>query len=71
MILSDWLGIVGLVLTIGGFAVTLIQLARTKTAADAATEALRSTVSCMSTNHLLVLLPQFRMIDIDMDTARA
>lgn len=69
--LSDWLGIAGLVVSVVGFAVAIWQLVRTANASVATKKAIEATARRMSVNHLLVLLPQLRMIEHDLDAAMA
>jgi hypothetical protein len=69
MSLGDWLGIAGLAVSAVGFAVTIWQLVRTARAASAARQAVERTERRMAINHLLVLLPQFRLLEADLDRA--
>lgn len=62
----DWLS---LVLTLIGFGVTIWQLVRTANASIATKNAVEGTERRMALNHLLVLLPQFRLIEADLDTS--
>lgn len=68
---SDWLGIIGLIVTTIGFGVTIWQLVRTANASIATKKAIEATARRMSLNHLLVLLPQLRVIEGDLDAAMA
>jgi hypothetical protein len=71
LLLGDWLAIVGLVLTLVGFGVTIGQLVRTTRASIAARQALEVATLRLNKNHLLVLLPQIRIIEGDLDAASA
>jgi hypothetical protein len=66
---SDQLGIVSLLVTIIGFGLAIWQLVRSTNAAVATKEAIEATARRMSLNHLLVLLPQMRIIESDLDAA--
>lgn len=66
---SDWLGIVSLGITVIGFAIAIWQLVRSANAAVATRLAIEATARRMSLNHLLVLLPQLRIIENDLDAA--
>lgn len=69
MSLADWLGSIGLIVSVLGFAGTIWQLQRTVNASKATAAAITRTEKRMAMNHLLVLLPQIRMIEADLDTA--
>lgn len=69
LVLADWLGIAALGVSVVGFGVTIFQLVRTKNATVAATDALQLAATRMSVNHLLVLLPQFRLFETELDSA--
>lgn len=71
MSLSDGLSIVGIVVTCAGFTVTIWQLMRTASASEATAAAIQETARRMNLNHLLVLLPQLRVIEGDLDAAMA
>ena len=71
MNLSDSLSLAGLVVSIVGFAVAIWQLIRTANASIATKTAIEDTARRMSLNHLLVLLPQLRSIEGDLDAAAA
>jgi hypothetical protein len=66
---GDWIGLADLVVTIIGFGVAIWQLARTAKVAKATKDAIERSESRMATNHLLVLLPQFQLIENDLDAA--
>ena len=66
---SDWLGVAGLAVSVVGFAVAIWQLIRTANASVATRKAVERTEKRMALNHLLVLLPQFRLIESDLDSA--
>ena len=68
---SDWIGISGLAVTVVGFGATIWQLVRTANASIATRKAIEETARRMSLNHLLVLLPQLRVIESDLDAAMA
>jgi hypothetical protein len=68
---SDWLGILGLFTTVVGFGLTIWQLIRTANASVATKAAIEATARRMSLNHLLVLIPQLRVIEGDLDAAMA
>lgn len=63
------LSALGLLVTGGGFYLAWSQLKRTADAAEASADAMRRTEHRMALNHLLVLLPQFRLIESDLDLA--
>ncbi len=67
--LSDWLGLLGLLVSVVGFGLTIWQLARTARASEATAAAIARTEARVSVNHLLVLLPQFRILESDLDSA--
>lgn len=62
-------GILGLVATVAGFTLAILQLRRTAAATEATTKAVTRTEKRMALNHLLVLLPQFRLLEADLDNA--
>ncbi len=64
-----WMNLAGLVIGVIGFGVTIWQLFRTANAAEATTRAVERTERRMALNHLLVLLPQFRMLETELDLA--
>jgi hypothetical protein len=66
---ADWLGLAGLVVGIAGFAITIWQLVRTARASEATAAAVKRTEKQMAASYLLVLLPQFRIIESDLDSA--
>lgn len=67
--MSDFLSIVGTVVTIAAFGITIRQLVKTRDATDAARQAFERAESRLSANHLLILLPQLKAIEVDLDTA--
>lgn len=69
--LGDWLSAAGLLVSIVGFTLAIQQLRKTTSAAVATQQAIKSTSNRLSLNHLLVLLPQLRMIEGDLDAAAA
>jgi len=60
-----------LVATLLGFAVTIWQLVRTANAAKASTKALNDATRRLNSNYLLVVLPQIRLLESDLDAAMA
>lgn len=62
-------GVLGILVTAGGFILAVIQLNRTANAAEATKDAVERTEKRTTLNHLLVLLPQFRMLESDLDYA--
>lgn len=69
MNLGDWLGMAGLTVSVIGFGVAIWQLVRTANASVATRKAVERTEKRMALNHLLVLLPQFRILENDLDRA--
>lgn len=67
--LADWLAVVGLVIAVAGFSLTIWQLVRTARATEATKLAIERTEKHMAASYLLVLLPQFRIIESDLDSA--
>lgn len=67
--LADWLAVAGLAVAIAGFGVTIWQLVRTARASEATANAIQRTERQMAASYLLVLLPQFRIIEGDLDAA--
>jgi hypothetical protein len=57
------------VLTVAGFGIAIWQLVRTARASEATKIAVERTERRMALNHLLVLLPQFRILEHDLDAA--
>jgi hypothetical protein len=66
---SNWLDLLELALTVIGFGLAIWQLLRTARATEATRDAVRRTEKRMAKNHLLVLLPQFRILEHDLDAA--
>src|SRR5580692_8265065 len=66
---DDWIGLAGLVVSVVGFGVAIWQLIRTANASVATLNAVERTEKRMALNHLLVLLPQFRLLENDLDYA--
>ena len=66
---GDWIGVAGLVVSVVGFVIAIWQLVRTANATKATKEAVERSEKRMAINHLLVLLPQFRLIENDLDVA--
>lgn len=69
MTLSDWIGLIGLLVSIFGFTLAIVQLRRTANATEATAEKIEQTLDRLSVNHILVLLPQLRLIENDLDHA--
>jgi len=63
------IGAVGLVVTVVGFILAIIQLKKTATAATATKDAILVANSRMLYNHLLVVLPQLTSMEADIDRA--
>ncbi|MBQ1051676.1 hypothetical protein KBX50_24815 [Micromonospora sp. C51] len=61
----------GLLIGVVGFTLTIWQLRRTARAAEATQKAVERTENRMALNHLLVLLPQFRVLESELDFAVA
>jgi hypothetical protein len=66
---GDWIVLAGLIVSVIGFTFAIWQLTRTAKAAEAAQAAIERAEQKMALNHLLVLLPQFRLIENDLDAA--
>jgi hypothetical protein len=71
MTLGEVLSLVGLVVTAGGFAVTISQLVKTANAAQATERAIVAANKRMLLNHVLVLVPQLKVVEGDLDAAIA
>jgi len=69
MAVSDWIGIAGLLVSIVGFWLAIVQLRRTAKATKATADNIKQTLHRMNINHMLVLLPQLRLIENDLDQA--
>lgn len=69
MHLGDWIGVAGLFVSIVGFGVAIWQLVKTANASIATLDATRETERRIKDNHLLVLLPQFRALETELDHA--
>jgi len=67
--LTDWLAIIGLIVGVAGFGITIWQLVRTARASEATKDAVERTEKHLAASYLLVLLPQFRIIESDLDNA--
>jgi hypothetical protein len=61
--------IVAVPATLTGFGFTLWQLAKTRSAAQSASTAVRRVEETLSRNHLLILLPQLQRIEQDLEVA--
>lgn len=69
MKVGDWLSLAGLLVSIVGFGFAIWQLTRTANASVATRKAVERTEKRMALNHLLVLLPQFHLLENDLDHA--
>lgn len=69
MKVGDWIGLAGLIVSVVGFVIAIWQLVRTANAAKATKDAVERAENRMAINHLLVLLPQFQLIESDLDIA--
>lgn len=67
--LGDALSLAGLLVSVLGFTLAIIQLRRTAKATEETAAKIRQTLDRMNVNHLLVLLPQLRLIENDLDQA--
>lgn len=73
-VLAIWglvIGVLGLLATGIGFWIAIFQLRKTATAAQATTRAIELANGRMLLNHLLVLLPQMKNLEADLDAAIA
>jgi hypothetical protein len=61
--------IIGIPLTIAGFIFAIVQIYKTKNSANAAKTAASDAVSSISSNYLLILLPQLNRVESELDTA--
>lgn len=68
---SDTIGVIGLLVSVVGFGVTVWQLIRTANATIATKTAIVAANKRMLLNHLLVLLPQLKSLEADLDSAIA
>lgn len=66
---GDVIGILGLVVSVIGFGLTVWQLFRTATAARQTKTAVENAASRMVTNHMLTMLPQLKAAETELDTA--
>lgn len=62
-------GSLGLLVTFGGFWIAILQLRRTANAAEATAAGIERTERRMALNHLLVVVPQIRLLELDLDRA--
>lgn len=69
MAYGDVVGTLSLLVTIIGFWIAIAQLGRTTTATNAVKASIDESSKRMRVNHLLVLLPQFRSWETDLDAA--
>lgn len=67
--ISDWIGLIGIAVSLVGFGLTIWQLVRTANASIATKNAIASANRRMLLNHLLVLLPQLSTFEADLDAA--
>lgn len=66
---SDFVGVASLVVTAVGFTVAVYQLRRTANATEATERAVERTEYRMALNHLLVLVPQFMIVESELDVS--
>ena len=70
---AEWVGLtvglVGLVVSIGGFWIAIYQIRKTRTAASAAAAAADRTARALVQNHLLFLIPELTRLVADTETA--
>jgi hypothetical protein len=66
---SNVIGLIGVAVTVVGFCLALYQLKKTKGAAVAAQEAVESSERNLLRNQLLIVLPQFTTLAVDLDYA--
>jgi hypothetical protein len=64
-----WASLVGLVVSVFGFAFAFRQLSRTKKAAEAAETAIKSSQHTFANNQILTLIPQLQALEQDIDLA--
>lgn len=69
MTFGEAIGLVGLVVSVVGFWLAIVQLRRTAKATKATADGISQTLHRMNVNHMLVLLPQLRLIESDLDQA--
>lgn len=69
--MSDLLSVIGTLVTVAGFFITITQLIKTRDATDASRLAFERAEARLGANHLLILLPQLKVIEMDLDTATA
>lgn len=62
-------GVLGLIVAVLGFKLTIQQLKRTATATEATVDAMKTASRQMNANYLLVLLPQLRALESEIDSA--
>jgi hypothetical protein len=63
---GSWLG---LVVSVGGFWIAIVQIRKTRTAAEAAALAVTETEARVARNTLLAVVPQFLQLEIDLGSA--
>lgn len=66
---SDAIGIWGLLVSVIGFGLTVWQLIRTASAAEKTKTAVENAANRMVTNHMLVMLPQLKSAETELDAA--
>lgn len=66
---DTYLAIVGVLITVAGFTITIWQILRTARASEATRKAVQSTEARMALNHILVVIPQLRILEQDLDRA--
>jgi hypothetical protein len=65
----DWLNVAGFVATIVGFVFALLQISKTRSAAEAAGRSAAVTQKQLASNQLLILIPQLRWLSGELDAA--
>lgn len=66
---EGWVSVIGLVVTTLGFGLTIWQVWRTANAAEATKDAIENSSQRMYANYLLVLLPEFKAFELELDEA--
>lgn len=68
---ADYLALVGILISIAGFTVAIIQINRTKSSAKAAEGAIKTTEGSLRRNYLLLFLADFTPLNAELDDAVA
>lgn len=66
---SDAISLVGILISLIGFGLMIWQLVRTANASIATQQSMHRTERRMVYNHMLVLIPQFRLLEVHLDEA--